>query len=239
MNTLRNSLVCRASRIKQLIGLMTLLLLCPTFASAACLPSRVCWVTSGTPFTINQNDPSFSLNFAGKDFSASGVLTDACCMLPFGLFFNFESDPFEEAFGGSVNQLAQFDLTVKGVPWVIPAGGDASVSFFADLGNPAFPPFGGTYSVPFDFQGAFKGAPEPFPAGLGCDMLNCQTLNFRGGGVVTIEVVGPLFGTDFFQVESETFTFLNAPEPSTASLLLVALAGLAVMGRRVRSLAPT
>src|SRR5262245_62130467 len=171
MNTLRTL---------SLVGLLTLLLLWPASASAACIPSQVCWVTSGTPFTLTQAE-SFSFNFAGRDFSASVMLTDVCCLLPFGLFFESDSDPFFESFSG---RTPQFELTVNGIPWGIPAGGDGGVSFFAELGVP-FPLEASPFSVPFDFQGDFTGAPEPFAPGLGCDVLKCETFNFRGGGIVT------------------------------------------------------
>jgi len=208
--------------------LIILLLLAPVVASAACLPSEFCSVRSGTPFTLTGSDQSLSFNIAGSDFSASAMLTDLCCLLPFREFFEVDSDPWFESFGGSTPfPLAQFALTVNGVPWGIPAGGSAEAVFFADLGVP-FPVEASGFSVPFGFQGSFTGAPEPFAPGVGCDVLNCQTLNFRGGGIVTTFLNGGPFQT---VVESQTFTF-NAPEPSTASLLLIALAGLAVIGRR-------
>jgi len=108
----------------------------------------------------------------------------------------------------TANQLAQFELTVKGVPWGIPAGGDAGFGFSADLGIPA--PLG-TYSVPSSFGGFFLGAPEPFSSGLGCDGLNCVTLAFSGGGILTYDVVDA--GGGWFAVGQETFTFAAVPEP--------------------------
>jgi len=77
----------------------------------------------------------------------------------------------------------------------------------------------------------FTGAPEPFAPGLGCDVLNCQTLNFRGGGIVTTFLVRAPGGQTV--VDSQTFTF-NAPEPSATSLLLIGFAGLAALRWRGR-----
>jgi hypothetical protein len=230
MNTLRNlSLVCGPSRIKHLIGLLTLLLLWTAFASAACLPSQVCVVTSGTAVVAGPQFPAVPFNFAGNGFSASGMLNDTVGQVPFGLLFGFTSDFFFESFGGTTSSagLLQFDLTVNGVPWGIPAGGEAGLGFFADLGIPAPEGF---YDVPFSFQGFFTGAPEPFAPGLGCDVLNCETLIFSGGGLVTTEVVGPIdnSGFPYVVVGPQTFTFAPVPEPATLSLFAPGLVGLAI-----------
>jgi hypothetical protein len=226
MNTLRISLMCGISRPKQLIGLLTLLLLSPAFASAVCSPGQTCLVTSGT--VVVEAPVDIPLNFASKDFSASGMFTEVCCLLPYGLLFNFESDPFFESFGATVTDkgLTQLELTIKGVPWGIPAGGDAGFFFLADLGIPA--PLG-TFSVPFTFEGSFTGAPQPFPAGLGCDVLNCETLNFSGGGILTFDV-GEFVdqGVSWFYVGQQTFRFAAAPEPATLSLFALGLVSLAM-----------
>ena len=218
--------------------LITLLLFWPALASAACLPSRVCWVTSGTAVLPGPCPPGkFFLcapfNFAGKDFSASGVLDATAGLLPYGLLFNFESDDFFESFGGTVteNLLAQFELTVKGVPWGIPAGGDAGFGFFADLGIPAP---AGTWSVPFSFEGFFKGAREAFSPGLGCDVLNCVNLEFRGYGIVTYYVQELYPGQ--YGVGAQTFEFRVVPEPTTLSLFALGLVGLAMRRKAVTAL---
>ena len=204
--------------------LITLILLAPALASAACLPTQVCVATSGTA-VVNFE---FPFDFAGKGFSASGALTN---------FGNFDS-PFTVTFlergsfydasisGTTVDLLTQFELTVNGVPWGIPAGGGASVNFPTTL----YVNGASLITQPFGFEGSFTGAPEPFAPGLGCDVLNCETLNFRGVGIVTYDVGGASSPT-IFGVQQETFTF-TAPEPSIASLLSIAFAGLAVMGRR-------
>src|SRR5262245_15785562 len=188
MNTLRIlSLVCGASRIKQRIGLLTLLLLWPAFASAACLPSQTCLVTSGT-MVATSSDGSVPFNFAGNGFSASGVLA-GYGNLSFPIFDSQEAGPFEAGsaldigMGGTPppdGTLVQFALTVNGVPWGIPetGGGDTFVFFNASA---VIPEFFNTEccTAPAVFDGSFTGAPEPFLPGLGCDVLNCETLNFH------------------------------------------------------------
>ena len=39
----------------------------PAFATAACLPSQICWVTSGTVVLPGPDFPSVPFNFAGRD----------------------------------------------------------------------------------------------------------------------------------------------------------------------------
>jgi PEP-CTERM motif len=219
------------SRTLSLVGLLTLLLLWPAFASAACSPTQVCVATSGTADVSFE----FPFNFAGKGFSASGELTE---------YGNLGNSPFTVAFlqigstydasiagitGGGL--LTQFELTVNGVPWGIPAGGDASVFFSAVL------PVTGSSGVtqPFSFEGSFTGAPEPFAPGLGCDVLNCKTLNFAGGGIVFFGLTPHEGGPPSMELAQETFNFGVVPEPSTASLLLLGFAGLAILGWRRRS----
>ena len=233
MNTLRIlSVVCGAVGIKRLGPLLTLLLLWPAFASANCSPAQTCVVTSGTLVVDSPIGP-FPLNFAGKNFSASGVLAELVGILPYGLLFNSNSDPFVEGFGGTVTQnlLAQFQLTVNGVPWGIPADGDAGISFSAELG---IIDTDGTFSRPFDFSASFKGAPEPFAPGLGCDMLNCETLKFFGNGIVTYDVEEfVLSGVSWFEVGKQTFSFQVVPEPATLPLFALGLVGLTIRRKAV------
>lgn len=242
MNTMRIlSLVCGASRIKQLIGLLTLLLLWPAFASAACSPTQVCMVTSGTAVATS-SDSSVPFNFAGNGFSASGVFTGYGSPEPaFG-------EPFEAGdfvflpLGGGVSSggLTQFALTVNGVPWGIPAGSDASVTFLPP--SVEIPEYFNTSCcmAPFQFYGFFTGAPEPFPPGLGCDVLKCETLNFQGAGLLTFgghTVPPPDPNPDpdnpfLFYLDQATWKLAAAPEPATLSLFALGLAGLGFMRQR-------
>jgi hypothetical protein len=116
------------SRTLSLVGLLTLLLLWPALASAACLPTQVCVATSGTADVSFE----FPFDFAGKGFSASGVLTEYGNLnnSPFTVTFLEIGSTYDASIAGLTDGLlTQFELTVNGVPWGIPAGGDASVAF--------------------------------------------------------------------------------------------------------------
>lgn len=228
MNTLRIlAVVCGTAGIKRLSGLFTLLLLWPAFASANCSPTQTCVATSGT-VVVSQTAP-WPLSFAGRDFSVSGAITEVNGQLPFDNVF--EPNPSFSVFfgggteGGSTDNL-QFALTVDGVPWGIPAGGDAFVYFSTALN--ILPDSVSDLSVPFSFQGTFTGAPEPFSPGRGCDVLNCKTLQFSGGGIVTYDL-----GPDMFEVSPLTFTFQVVPEPTTLPLVALGLVGLAIRRKAI------
>jgi len=208
-------------------------LLWPAFASAVCSPAQTCVVTSGTVVVEGLFSPA-PFNFAGRDFSASGVISDLedHSQLPFGNVFEPTSN-FGAFFGGDIfDGNLQFELSVDGVPLGIPRGAFAGVSFFTTLDIPD----GGVagLTAPFSFQGEFTGAPEPFSPGLGCDVLNCVTLNFRGSGIVTYDVEGTSSPT-VFGVQQETFTF-RAPEPATLSLFAAGLVALVMRRKAVAAL---
>jgi hypothetical protein len=90
------------------------------------------------------------------------------------------------------------------------------------------------------FLSGVQGWPEPSsgPPSSACYLPPiCSAASFEGAGRVTYDVVpnppNPNLPGTFFSISKATYTLVL--EPSTASLLLIAFAGLAVMSRRRRS----
>src|SRR5215470_14540670 len=152
MNTLRIlSLVGRASRIKQLPGLLILLLLWPVVASAICQPDVICRIlpslTSGTMTVTDNGSPLAAWTASGFGqipFDGNPVAGDTTSgqtgLVEVGL-------GFPELYGGqafismgdNTGGVLFMDLTIDGVPWHQPQGGISAAFMEAGTMAPAPP----------------------------------------------------------------------------------------------------
>jgi hypothetical protein len=221
--------------MKRPITLSILLLAGPTLATA----QDQFMATSGS-MVVEYLDIASPFTVAGPGFSASGSVE-------FPDIPGFEdprspgSNPFT-IYADTENPNLDISLSVHGAPWALPppgmddVPGEAIEQFTVNnlvLTGP------GTYFTTFDYGGSFIGVPlnvlsaQP---GANCLQLNCSFLTFSGGGTVTLDVVPyPNFPAGTLEISKATFTFESVPEPSTASLLLLGFAGLAVLGCRHRA----
>lgn len=232
METLRIPLLACRGTTNRLTTLLLVLLAGAPLASA----QQMFNATSGS--MIDPSDLGASYAVAGPGFSTSGVID----------YTGFPSNPIDSPFTpGSLGELIfegdtqnpnldMFSLTVHGVPWSYPMGtatdGEALASFQTNSSN-LLVSGPGTYSSTFTFFGSLVGAPESVVSAnptLGCAQIGCTSISMQGGGIVTFDVVAVPNIPGSLEISKATFTF-NAPEPSTASLLVIALAGLAVLGR--------
>lgn len=212
-------------------------LLVPLLVGAPLASAQQTFVaTSGTMVDPgNGFGPSYSI--AGPGFSTSGSIVyqgDDPASFPFmpgnvgGLNF----------YGDTENpNLANFSFTVQGVAWAPPNGtpsdGNELVDFRLAQNLPVSGP--GTYFGTFTFQGSLLGAPESIVSAnptLGCGQIACSLISITGGGTAMLDVVSAPNSPGSLEFSEVLFTIKGAPEPSTGSLLLIAFAGLAVVGRR-------
>jgi hypothetical protein len=90
----------------------------------------------------------------------------------------------------------------------------------------------GTYTALFSFESNLNGQPSNSFTNICTDPSNpCTNWPVNGSGTGVIYVSDDPSVADYFDVTGGTFTF-RAPEPSTASLLLLGFAGIAVLWRR-------
>jgi len=239
MNTLRIlSLAGRASRIKQMLGLLIVLLLWPVVASATCPVGQTCILPSLTSGTMTVTDNGSPL----AEWTASGFgqipfggnpagFTDAgeSGLVEVGLGFPRPYGTYALIETGDFGGVLSMDLTIEGIPWYHPQGGTASAFLTAESLDPRILS-AGTYEVFFVFNSFFTGSPDPNLSQCG----PCTSWTWGGAGYGLITVADLPGQPDMFYVTGGTFTFqeVRAPEPSTVSLLLIAFAGLAVLARR-------
>lgn len=225
--------------MKRMITLLILLLAGPSLASATtCLTGPECFATSGS-MVISAGEHGTTLTATGPEFQMSGLIGwdgaqpgfDVGMPIREGGFINAQTvlesttanDPFYYAVSIDVRGGVHLDST---------SDGNFARTVFQY--NQIFMPGPGIFSEPFSFRTEFQQ-----PAGT------CATAGtvgapvcweFFGQGILTLDVVA----TDtpgFNEIREATFTFnkpVFTPEPSTASLLLIAFAGLAVVGHRRR-----
>lgn len=210
--------------MKRLIALLILLLAVPSLASAQFL------VTTGSG-SVNP-DGGF-VTFAGVAFSGSAG-ADNCT--PCGNFFLSPGDDFSFRISNDIADTAHVDAVAGSPPLVVPNGASGLVQIDGGSSGPITGP--GTYHGSFDFDASVTMAPLSAVLAnptLGCDTsppLPCTLVDFSGSGTVTLDVV-PAGFDGLLEIENEKaiLTF-RTPEPSTATLLLLGFAGLALLGRR-------
>jgi hypothetical protein len=228
MNTLRIPPLA----LKRLIAL---LLLAPAMAGA----QQTFYVTNGSSFTVTSADTStFEFSVGGNGFSADILFTfglGAANPLPYPIS-SFPNGLL--AIGADTlpnGENLTMSLIVNGVPWTIfdglPVGPQRGVAF-AGLNASGFPNSPGTFSLPFSFSANYFGAPATESAPDGCDTPNaCQQLLFKGSGAGLFTLGPSQVDSNQLGINKATFTF-KAPEPSTTALLLIGLAGIAVLACR-------
>ena len=204
--------------------LITMLFLLPALAHAVgdCPP----WVIAPTCTDLSITSGSMG----GGGFVASGPG-----------FTTMGSGAFSEAIGGTnlihlgdsyfvnandaTSATLITSLTVDGTrfyPGSPAFAGGAIVSTIATVG----PITGaGLYSTGFGFSESFLGSPVQ---GAPC-FDGCNGFQISGSGTAVFDVVAQPFIPNTFYISKLTYTF-TAPEPATASLLLLGFAGLAVFG---------
>jgi hypothetical protein len=212
--------------------LIMFLLLSPALASAQ--------VTNGSSFTVTPDTGSFGFSVSGAGFSSD-------IFFQFGIGFpnplpypisSFSNDALIIGTDTAPNgETLTMSLTVNGVPWTIfdgfPVGPQRGIAS-ATLTASGFPNSPGTFSLPFSFSAGYFGAPVTASAPNGCgDPGVCQQLTFQGSGTGLFTLGPSQVDPTKLGINKATFSF-NAPEPSTMALLLLGLAGLAVLGHRRR-----
>jgi hypothetical protein len=200
--------------------------------------------TSGS-MVVHSGAATANFSVAGTDFSMSGMTNFGG---PGGNPFDFPvgNYPFQFHIADDTSDggLGFSSLSVRGVPWSVEFAGGGGFLLIDGSAGPF--PAPGTYSGKFTFSTTVVAAPASVVSGnpgAECapppEGIVCTELLFSGGGNLTLDVVPyhiPLT-PPALEIAEATFIFkpsASAPEPSTASLLLIGFAGLAVIGGRRR-----
>jgi hypothetical protein len=204
--------------------LLTLLLLWPALASATdpmCVDTQCNFsITAGSAFVGD----GATFNVSGPGFTASGGWGTTGSPFPEGFSDISPGVPFNIQWGENCD--GEFSMSVG---W---NGGGASTGagFNEPCGEGSF----ATSPISITGAGVYKAGFSLFGSvdGDGCLPVACnESVLVQGTGIATMNIIPE--GNGLFEVASTTVTF-GAPEPSTASLLLIAFTGLAVLGRRRR-----
>jgi len=208
--------------MKRLITLLIISFAAPSLASATCLGYKECWATSGS-MVISAGVNSTSLTAHGHDFDMSGLFSWYAgapplyvgVPIPDGTYIGF---PLEFDTSLPLNTVS---IDVRGGVHLDSTSDDnvANVLFESPL---VAMPGPGTYSEPFSFRTFFG-------QGISCfSSSGVPCWSFYGQGTFTIDV-GATDTPGLGVIREATFTFnkpVFTPEPSTASLLLIALGAL-------------
>jgi hypothetical protein len=219
--------------MKRVIIPLLMVFVGPTLTSA----QQVLLATSGSMIDSGDLVP---YSAAGSGFSTSGVI-DFQSGIP--------QNPVPGLFGpGNIGglifygdlqnpNLDNFAFALHGVAWAAPTdvvdGGNAIAEF--QLAPDLLVAGPGNYSSTFTFSGSFTGAPASLVSAnptAGCDQLACRTFVINGSGSAMVAVIPAPGFPGSFEISKVTMTFAAA-EPSTASLLLLAVGafGLQAWGR--------
>jgi PEP-CTERM motif len=208
-------------------ALVALLLLAPVLARAQDVTIGA--ITSGSA-AFDYTDPGVTFGVAGSNFTAGAGMFwigEACCN-PLAERIVTPGQSFGAGFGGNSDGGGLF-VNISGLD-NLTYDGDNPNSVFgsANAGfgiGPVVINHVGTYFAPFTFTAGIFGFPANSPPGTSCETVVCSIENIQGGGIATLDVVPYPNIPNALLVEHATLTFI-APEPSTTSLMLIALAGL-------------
>ena len=198
--------------------LIAIILLAPALASAGnldCPPFTVCYGT----LTIDDNGEG-SLGGAYWRALGPGYVTTGRSGAVGGVG---QGSPYSSGTNGAIQMDDHSDGTLILSAYGIDAPPGVATAFMdAESGEPIT--HAGAYLGSFDLTSSISG----------CNSSGCTKAGFGGSGTGVIYVANVPDQPDIFYITGGKFTFMRAPEPSTASLLLIGFAGLALLARRRR-----